>query len=109
MEPFHHAAGIRPESAQRTRWPRINTVRSTSLDGRLRWQTAAGPYRTRRAAMRAARALRDADGIRYTWTPDALAWGVIRERGAWWVLKRPARGKPRPRATFADILQDPPF
>ena len=109
MEPFHHAAGIRPESATATRWPRINTVRCTSLPGRLRWRTRAGPFRTRRAAMRRARALRDADGIRYTWTPGALAWGVLREQGKWWVLSRPTRGKPSPPTTFADAFQDPPF
>lgn len=99
LEPFHHDRAIRAGSAGAARWPRVQALRSTTPEGRARWTRAAGPFRTQRAAARAARQQRDARGIHYAWFPGALLYGVIREDGAWWVLTRPARGKSPPTST----------
>lgn len=110
LDTFHHERAIRHGSAGAKRWPPVRDVRATTPEGLRRWRCVAGPYRTRRAAMRAARSLRDASGIRYAYDPEADLYGVTqRERGAWYVLSRPCRRKPEEPVRFVDVLPEVPF
>jgi len=94
LDPFYHPAGLPPYSAGHVRWPLIVPGRATTPEALARWRPLLGPFRTRRAAYRAARQHRDASGpIRRAWYPGATILGVIRRGKTWHVWERPARGK----------------